>query len=135
MVEPCRPHVRGYGRVRPGRYGPRHGGVFRSVHVTAPALALLGAFLTAGLLAGLVPVPGGHGSFELALGLSLAAAGVPAASFVAGVLGYRLLTSWLPVVPAGIAFGSSCAAAPCDGRRPLSRTASVWDSPSGPWRP
>jgi uncharacterized membrane protein YbhN (UPF0104 family) len=78
--------------------------VLRGLQVTEPTTALLGAYFVAGVMSGLIPAPGGIGSLELVLGMTLNSVGVPAASAVAGVFGYRLLTSWLPVLPAGAAF-------------------------------
>jgi len=78
--------------------------LLRSLHVAAPTVQVLGAYFVASCLSGLVPAPAGLGSVELTLGMALAAVGVSAATAVAGVLGYRVLTCLLPVIPAGAAF-------------------------------
>ncbi|MFF4487989.1 lysylphosphatidylglycerol synthase domain-containing protein [Streptomyces sp. NPDC001544] len=64
----------------------------------APArVALL--YLAASSAAALLPTPGGLGSLDAALGLALTASGAPAATAASAVLGYRLLTVWLPLMP------------------------------------
>ncbi|MFE9441932.1 YbhN family protein [Streptomyces sp. NPDC006602] len=68
-----------------------------------PLVALL--YLTASCAAALLPTPGGLGSLDAALGLALAAAGAPAAAAASAVLGYRLLTVWLPLVPGLLVLG------------------------------
>jgi uncharacterized membrane protein YbhN (UPF0104 family) len=62
-----------------------------------PLVALL--YLAASSAAALLPTPGGLGSLDAALGLALAAAGAPAAAAASAVLGYRLLTVWIPLIP------------------------------------
>ncbi len=47
----------------------------------------------------LLPTPGGLGSLDAALMLTLTAAGVPGAAALSAVFGYRLLTAWLPLFP------------------------------------
>ncbi|MEV0638265.1 lysylphosphatidylglycerol synthase domain-containing protein [Streptomyces sp. NPDC050619] len=70
----------------------------------APArVALL--YLAASSAAVLLPTPGGLGSLDAALGLALASAGAPAAAAASAVLGYRLLTMWLPLVPGLLVLG------------------------------
>jgi uncharacterized membrane protein YbhN (UPF0104 family) len=44
-------------------------------------------------------MPGGLGSLDAALALALTAAGVPGLAAVSTVLGYHLLTGWLPMAP------------------------------------
>jgi uncharacterized protein (TIRG00374 family) len=50
------------------------------------------------------PVPGGLGVTEAALIAGLVGFGVPTAPAVAGVLSFRLLTFWLPIIPGGLVF-------------------------------
>ncbi|MFI6286445.1 YbhN family protein [Streptomyces sp. NPDC051018] len=57
------------------------------------------AHLTARMAAGLIPAPGGIGSVEPALALSLVAAGAPLVVATATVIGFRFLTVWLPLLP------------------------------------
>ncbi|MFF4014680.1 lysylphosphatidylglycerol synthase domain-containing protein [Streptomyces sp. NPDC001843] len=64
----------------------------------APARVTL-LYLAASSAAALLPTPGGLGSLDAALGLALTASGAPAALAASAVLGYRLLTVWLPLMP------------------------------------
>jgi uncharacterized membrane protein YbhN (UPF0104 family) len=68
-----------------------------------PLVALL--YLAASSAAALLPTPGGLGSLDAALGLALAAAGAPAAAAASAVLGYRLLTVWIPLIPGLLVLG------------------------------
>ncbi len=54
-------------------------------------------YLTGSAIGSLIPVPGGVGPVEFALIGGLTAAGVPSGVAVSAVLGFRLLTFWLPV--------------------------------------
>ncbi|MDH6455121.1 MULTISPECIES: lysylphosphatidylglycerol synthase domain-containing protein [unclassified Streptomyces] len=63
-----------------------------------PLVALL--YLAASCAAALLPTPAGLGSLDAALAFALTAAGgAPAAAAASVVLGYRLLTVWLPLFP------------------------------------
>ncbi|MCD7438205.1 lysylphosphatidylglycerol synthase domain-containing protein [Streptomyces lincolnensis] len=70
----------------------------------APALVAL-LYLAASSAAALLPTPGNLGSLDAALVLALAAAGAPAAVAASAVLGYRLLTVWIPLVPGLLVLG------------------------------
>jgi uncharacterized membrane protein YbhN (UPF0104 family) len=70
----------------------------------APALVAL-LYLAASSAAALLPTPGNLGSLDAALALALAAAGAPAAAAASAVLGYRLLTVWIPLVPGLLVLG------------------------------
>ena len=50
------------------------------------------------------PIPGGIGAVEAALVGSFTLVGVDSATATAGVLLYRLLTFWVPVLPGFYAF-------------------------------
>lgn len=67
----------------------------------APAVApLVLAFMT-GYVATAIPLPaGGAGGIEASLALTVHVVGVPLSSAVLGVLLYRAVTFWLPVIPA-----------------------------------
>jgi uncharacterized membrane protein YbhN (UPF0104 family) len=66
-----------------------------------PALAPLLLAYASGYVASALPLPaGGAGGIEAALSLTLHAVGVPLATAVAGVLVYRAVTLWLPLLPA-----------------------------------
>jgi len=64
----------------------------------SPARVAL-AYLAASSAAVLLPTPGGLGSLDAALAWALTTAGAPGSASVSAVLGYRLLTVWLPLVP------------------------------------
>ncbi|MGW5652006.1 lysylphosphatidylglycerol synthase transmembrane domain-containing protein [Streptomyces humi] len=59
------------------------------------------AYLAAGTAGGAVPVPGGV-AVDAALVFALAAFGSPLAVATATVIGYRLLTDWLPLLPGAL---------------------------------
>lgn len=61
------------------------------------------AYLGGSAVSSAAPTPGGLGAIELALVVGITAAGLPIDQTVAGVLVYRLLTFWLPIVPGFIA--------------------------------
>ncbi|MYX42505.1 TIGR00374 family protein, partial [Streptomyces sp. SID89] len=53
----------------------------------------------------LLPTPGGLGSLDAALAFALTTAGAPGSGAASTVLGYRLLTVWLPLVPGLLVLG------------------------------
>lgn len=59
-------------------------------------------FFVTRVVSSLVPTPGGVGAVEAGLSASLVAAGVPAASALAGILVYRLATFVLPIVTGAV---------------------------------
>ncbi|MFK0172681.1 lysylphosphatidylglycerol synthase domain-containing protein [Streptomyces sp. NPDC090306] len=73
--------------------------VTQAVGLRLPPLTVALLYLAASSAAALLPTPGGIGSLDAALALALTAAGAPAATAASAVLGYRLLTVWLPLVP------------------------------------
>jgi uncharacterized protein (TIRG00374 family) len=56
-------------------------------------------YLVVSTLSAVLPSPGGFGSLDVTLVTALAAAGVGPAHALGAVLGYRLVTVWLPLVP------------------------------------
>jgi undecaprenyl-diphosphatase len=67
------------------------------------SLAEVGAvYLGASMLAAAAPTPGGLGAMEAALVAGFTAIGMDGGIAVATVLGYRLATYWLPIVPGWI---------------------------------
>ncbi|MET8979438.1 lysylphosphatidylglycerol synthase domain-containing protein [Streptomyces sp. NPDC004539] len=66
---------------------------------------VLMAYLVASGAAALLPTPGGLGSLDAALALALTASGAPGHTAVSAVLGYRLLTGWLPMLPGLLVLG------------------------------
>ncbi|WP_261720306.1 lysylphosphatidylglycerol synthase domain-containing protein [Streptomyces sp. FZ201] len=79
--------------------------VTQAVALPLPPLKVALLYLAASSAAALLPTPGGLGSLDAALALALAASGAPAASAASAVLGYRLLTVWLPLVPGLLVLG------------------------------
>jgi uncharacterized membrane protein YbhN (UPF0104 family) len=61
-------------------------------------------YLVASSVAALLPSPGGFGSLDVTLVAGLVAVGAPTTTAVATVLGYRLLTVWVPLVPGALVF-------------------------------
>ncbi|MET9410346.1 lysylphosphatidylglycerol synthase domain-containing protein [Streptomyces sp. NPDC002935] len=70
----------------------------------SPARVAL-AYLVASSAAVLLPTPGGLGSLDAALVLALTFAGAPGGAAASTVLGYRLLTVWLPLLPGLVTLG------------------------------
>ncbi|HEY3482943.1 MAG TPA: lysylphosphatidylglycerol synthase domain-containing protein, partial [Streptomyces sp.] len=73
--------------------------VIRAVHSPVPVSGVVVAYLFASTAAGWLPTPAGLGSLDAALGLTLVTAGASAVAATSAVLGYRLVTAWLPLVP------------------------------------
>ncbi|MBL1104118.1 flippase-like domain-containing protein [Streptomyces sp. 5-8] len=79
--------------------------VTRAVGLPLAPLQVALLYLAASSAAALLPTPGGLGSLDAALALALTAAGAPGAAAASAVLGYRLLTVWLPLVPGLLVLG------------------------------
>ncbi|GAC1318758.1 MAG: lysylphosphatidylglycerol synthase transmembrane domain-containing protein [Acidimicrobiales bacterium] len=82
------------------------GALDASVFAAGGHISITGAlvvYLAASAVGALSPTPGGLGTLEAALVAGLSQQGVPSAAAVAGVLTYRLITYWLPVLP-GLVF-------------------------------
>ncbi|WP_327399241.1 flippase-like domain-containing protein [Streptomyces sp. NBC_01288] len=62
-------------------------------------------YLAASSAAALLPTPGGIGSLDAALVFALTASGITASAAASVVLGYRLLTVWLPLIPGLLVLG------------------------------
>lgn len=60
-------------------------------------------YLAGAAVSAVAPTPGGLGAMEAALVSGLTLFGVPAGPAVTGVLLYRLLTFWLPILPGAVA--------------------------------
>ncbi|MFJ9820161.1 lysylphosphatidylglycerol synthase domain-containing protein [Streptomyces sp. NPDC101151] len=73
--------------------------VTRAVGLPLAPLQVALLYLAASSAAALLPTPGGLGSLDAALALALTTSGAPAATAASAVLGYRLLTVWLPLLP------------------------------------
>jgi uncharacterized membrane protein YbhN (UPF0104 family) len=73
--------------------------VVRAVHAPVPVSGAVVAYLFASTAAGWLPTPAGLGSLDAALALALVTAGASAVTATSAVLAYRLVTTWLPLVP------------------------------------
>ncbi|MFE5890927.1 YbhN family protein [Streptomyces sp. NPDC056462] len=73
--------------------------VSSAVELPLPPARVALLYLAASTAAALLPTPGGIGSLDAVLALALTAAGAPATVAASAVLGYRLLTVWLPLIP------------------------------------
>jgi uncharacterized protein (TIRG00374 family) len=76
---------------------------FRAFGDSPPIAVLVQAFFV-GMLANLLPIPGGIGGVDGGMIGALAAFGVDAGVAVLAVLSYRLFAFWLPTVPGVIAY-------------------------------
>ncbi len=65
----------------------------------ADILTVAAIYLAGSSIAAAVPTPGGVGTIEAALVAGLVAAGQPAQDSIAAVAVFRLITTWLPVLP------------------------------------
>jgi uncharacterized membrane protein YbhN (UPF0104 family) len=77
--------------------------VLHAIGRPLPVLDVLVAYLAASAAAALVPSPGSVGSLDILLGLTLAGVGADPQTAVTAVLGYRLLATWLPLLPSALA--------------------------------
>jgi putative heme transporter len=87
---------------------------FRAFGEPPPMAVLVQAFFV-GMLANLLPIPGGIGGVEGGMIGALAAFGVSVGLAVPAVLTYRLFAFWLPSIPGAVAYFQ------------LRRTVSHWD--------
>ncbi|WP_307839556.1 YbhN family protein [Streptomyces sp. MBT49] len=79
--------------------------VVHALGLALPTSHVVMAYLVASGAAALLPTPGGLGSLDAALAFALTAAGAPGQTAVSAVLGYRLLTGWLPMAPGLLVLG------------------------------
>jgi uncharacterized membrane protein YbhN (UPF0104 family) len=66
---------------------------------------VFGAYFLATAISAAIPSPGGFGSLDAALILALTAGGLSPAVAVAAVIGYRLITVWVPLLPSACVMG------------------------------
>jgi len=69
-----------------------------------PLASTVAVYLAGAAVASVSPTPGGLGAMEAALVAGLTAVGAPTGPAVAGVLAFRLLTFWLPILPGWLAY-------------------------------
>lgn len=70
-----------------------------SLGMALPWTQVIFAFLAASTAVGAVPAPGGIGPVDAATVFALVAYGAPMELATASVIGYRVLTVWLPLLP------------------------------------
>jgi uncharacterized membrane protein YbhN (UPF0104 family) len=73
--------------------------VLRSLGVTVTVGTAVVLYLVVSSLSAFVPSPGGIGALDVAMLAGLAAIGVTSAVALGAVVGYRLITVWLPLLP------------------------------------
>ncbi|MDL4818671.1 lysylphosphatidylglycerol synthase transmembrane domain-containing protein [Actinomadura opuntiae] len=73
--------------------------VLRSLGNPVPLGTVLLVYVVVSAVCALLPAPGAIGSLDVALVAALVTAGVPSTTALASVLGYRLITAWLPLLP------------------------------------
>ncbi|WP_443078871.1 lysylphosphatidylglycerol synthase transmembrane domain-containing protein [Streptomyces sp. NBC_01497] len=77
-----------------------------ALRVPVPVLHVAIAYLAASVAAALVPMPGGLGSVDAALVVALVTTGASVPVATSAVLGFRIITVWLPLVPAALTLGA-----------------------------
>jgi glycosyltransferase 2 family protein len=75
-----------------------------AVHAQVPLAGTVVVYLAGAAVASVSPTPGGLGAMEAALVAGLTVVGAPVGPAVAGVLSFRLLTFWLPILPGWLAY-------------------------------
>ncbi|MCW8381771.1 lysylphosphatidylglycerol synthase transmembrane domain-containing protein [Streptomyces justiciae] len=73
--------------------------VTQAVALSLPPARVALLYVAASSAAALLPTPGGLGSLDAALAFALTASGATGTAAASAVLGYRLLTVWLPLIP------------------------------------
>jgi glycosyltransferase 2 family protein len=81
-----------------------------AVDAHLPLASAVAVYLAGAAVASISPTPGGLGAMEAALVAGLTAVGASAGPAVAGVLAFRLLTFWLPILPGWLAYRALSAA-------------------------
>jgi uncharacterized membrane protein YbhN (UPF0104 family) len=78
--------------------------ILRSLGVSIPIGVVMVIYLGVSAVTAVIPSPGAIGGLDVALVAGLVAAGASSATAVGTVLGYRLITVWLPLPPAACVF-------------------------------
>jgi uncharacterized membrane protein YbhN (UPF0104 family)/membrane-associated phospholipid phosphatase len=79
-------------------------GCLAAFDAQVPLASTVAVYLAGAAVASVSPTPGGLGAMEAALVAGLTAVGAPIGPAVAGVLAFRLLTFWLPILPGWLAY-------------------------------
>ncbi|MBC9713062.1 flippase-like domain-containing protein [Streptomyces sp. TRM66268-LWL] len=77
--------------------------VAASLGVPLPWTHVIFAHLAASAMVGAVPAPGGIGPVDAAMVFTLVVFGTPMALATATVIGYRVISGWLPLLPGALA--------------------------------
>jgi putative heme transporter len=77
-----------------------------ALDIREPAAYIAVAYLAASVVAGLVPTPGGLGSVDAALVVALVTTGASVTVATSAVLGFRIVTAWLPLIPGALVLGA-----------------------------
>ena len=80
------------------------GASLAAVDADVPAATVALVYLAGSVVASAAPTPGGLGATEATFAAALTAVGVGEADAVAGVLLYRLVTFWLPILPGYLSY-------------------------------
>ncbi|MFJ2608464.1 lysylphosphatidylglycerol synthase domain-containing protein [Streptomyces sp. NPDC087425] len=80
-------------------------GVTRAVALPLDPVRVTLLYLAASSAAALLPTPGGFGSLDAALAVAFTLSGASAEAAASVVMGYRLLTAWLPLLPGLVVLG------------------------------
>jgi uncharacterized membrane protein YbhN (UPF0104 family) len=74
--------------------------VAQALHAPIGVGPIFGIYFLASAVSAAVPSPGGFGALDAALIVALSAGGLGTATAVAAVVAYRLITVWIPLLPA-----------------------------------
>ena len=77
--------------------------VLRSVGVELTVTTAVVVYLVVSSVSALIPSPGGLGALDVTLITGLVVMGVPSTVALGAVLGYRLITVWIPLLPGAMA--------------------------------
>lgn len=73
-------------------------------HSPVPLMEVAVVYLAGAAVAAAAPTPGGLGAMEAALVAGLTGLGAPSGPAIAGVLAFRLVTFWMPILPGWLVF-------------------------------
>jgi uncharacterized protein (TIRG00374 family) len=80
--------------------------VLRSVGVELTVTTAVVVYLVVSSVSALIPSPGGLGALDVTLIAALVVMGVPSTVALGAVLGYRLITVWIPLLPGAMALAA-----------------------------
>ena len=80
--------------------------VTQALEIPVPAVHVAIAYLAASVAAAVIPTPGGLGSVDAALVVTLVTTGASVTLATSAVLGFRIITVWLPLVPGALVLGA-----------------------------